>query len=410
MAANFWERFLTGSGYECRQVSWEDCQRSVGSSVGPNIADVHLVAGPNGERKLWTVRKENWNETVGIVSTDNVYVVVGNHEANGTQRSSISLTQYLEQAGIYGAYANLPANTNLSLKPGDDTVSIRFQTVFLSREDAKQFTTRVYSYGTYSDDNPQNVLALCTPQGTSITSNTAQCSKLFYHAVDGAGAVHRYWLEGEKSDIRVGASQVESEAAQQAAAARGKAVAVKIGTPAMDKRFNVQLLVQVPLTMKPAPMPRCKGLATFGTAKPAYFGSFGGGAPKDDSSDEDMGGPDWDSFPAERKTRAPAASASYAARVSYGPEYEGPATFKGLPSKNYERNPHQKITITATMYYAMEGECPTGDDVRAALQDLDNLYKSCTYSGKLFSAPIASAGITTTATNASWAPPKMTYG
>jgi len=50
---------------------------------------------------------------------------------------------------------------------------------------------------------------------------------------------HRYWLEAERSDHKVGGAQMESTEERQDALSRGKAVSSVIGTRAMGARFNV---------------------------------------------------------------------------------------------------------------------------------------------------------------------------
>jgi hypothetical protein len=281
-------------GFRCVPVSWEDVQRGVSatsgalSCYGPNIADVRLWE--KGGRQLWTLRSQNWNERVSLVSTADVAVVVGNEVAGGAgELTPITLRKYLEHASQYAGYAGV-TTANMSVEPGDDTCGIRFQTVFLPIEDTAaargvfdaaatrstiEFCTEVYSYGTHSDADPQNMLVLCTPQGTSVQQDGAGAQKLFYHAVDGSGAVHRYWLEAERSRHAVGAAQSETEAERAEAAARGKATATFIGTRAMGTRFNVQMLVQVPLKQKPRPQPQYEmfGGAGGGTG----FGGGGGG-------------------------------------------------------------------------------------------------------------------------------------
>ena len=66
---------------------------------------------------------------------------------------------------------------------------------------------------------------------------------------------------------------------------------------------------------------------------------------------------------------------SNAARVSRGKEFD---TWEGVAHKTPERDPSMHGTITVTMYYTV-----VPADVRAAIQDLDALYKACPSDKKL---------------------------
>jgi hypothetical protein len=111
---------------------------------------------------------------------------------------------------------------------------------------AEEFSTSVYSYQTHSESDPRNALVLATPQGISIQEDVPGRGRVLFHevAVDG---IRRYFLEAERSTKGVGGSQKETEKERNEAIRRGKATAVRIGTPAMGTRFNVQLLIQIPL-------------------------------------------------------------------------------------------------------------------------------------------------------------------
>merc|ERR1719378_1304491 len=90
-------------------------------------------------------------------------------------------------------------------------------------------------------------------QGVAVQQDGAGAKRLFHHAVDGDGEVHRYWLEAERSEHKVGGAQAESAAEKADALARGKATASVIGTRAMGTRFNVLMTIQVPLQQKKQP-------------------------------------------------------------------------------------------------------------------------------------------------------------
>lgn len=167
--------------YECASVSWDDASRGVDasgglSSIGSNITDTYLKA-KDGTR-LYTVRSNNWNEKLGVVSTSDVAVLTGNHARGGAAPLvPTTLRDVLKHAGAHGGYASLPPTTDLSADALDAKVSIRFQTTFLPIEgpaagsapgagrNSMEFATEAYNYNTRSDADPKNLVLLCTTKG-----------------------------------------------------------------------------------------------------------------------------------------------------------------------------------------------------------------------------------------------------
>ena len=191
--------------YSCKTVSWDDVKRgNVGGNLscwGANITDTYLTAKDG--RRLFTVRSDNWNEKLGVVSTSDVAIVQGNQnpqnnipdstssnfltrlftknrrDANDTQKiketkpelKPITLKTFLENAKQYGSYAGLKTE-NLNNEILDKKCSIRFQTTFLPVADndkaTLEFATEAYNYNTTSDSDPRNLILLCTTQGIAL--------------------------------------------------------------------------------------------------------------------------------------------------------------------------------------------------------------------------------------------------
>ena len=327
-----------GTGFQCMPVSWEDAQRgTVGGALscwGGNISDVRLWEKTG--KLLYTCRTQNWNERLGYVAAKEVAVVTGNHtpgaEGSMRQPKAVTLQSYLKSFGTYAGYAGVTSSA-LYDATVDDILSIRFQTVFLPVAEGKttEFCTEVYNYNTLSDDDPRNMALLCTAQGTSVQQDGAGAKKVFHHEMGDDWRVHRYYLEAERSEHKVGGAQSESREEAAAAAARGKSTAIHIGTRAMGTRFNVQMLIQLPLKQK----------------KPVYL---------------------------EGLCATPTVGVSNAARVSRGKEFD---VWMGVAHKEPERDPSMHGTITVTMYYTVVGGVPSAADVKAAIADLDALYKAC---------------------------------
>ena len=103
---------------------------------------------------------------------------------------------------------------------------------------ALEFATEAYNYNTRDDDDPRNLLLLCTTQGVALQQDGAGAKRVYHHATAPDGIVHRYWLEAEQSDHKVGGAQAEGAVERADAVARGKATASVLGVRAMGTRFN----------------------------------------------------------------------------------------------------------------------------------------------------------------------------
>eukprot|EP00746_Dinoflagellata_sp_MGD_P162736 gnl/MRDRNA2_/MRDRNA2_90431_c0_seq1.p1 gnl/MRDRNA2_/MRDRNA2_90431_c0~~gnl/MRDRNA2_/MRDRNA2_90431_c0_seq1.p1 ORF type:complete len:468 (+),score=105.78 gnl/MRDRNA2_/MRDRNA2_90431_c0_seq1:92-1495(+) len=399
--------------YSCKSVSWDDVARgTVGGALscwGANITDTRLWAKDG--RQLFTVRSDNWNEKLGAVSVSDVAIVTGNHVPGGdNDLRPVTLRDVLANMATYGGYAGLPAGSDLSHVDLDKKVSIRFQTTFLPVGEEElasmEFCSEAYNYNTMSDADPRNLILLCTTQGVAVQQDGRGAQKLFHHAVDGAGKIHRYWLEAERSRHKVGGPQVETEEERIAAAARGKATSSVIGVRAMGTRFNVLMNIQVPLEQAPKPMrsmaKACKKKKSGGFLSGFSFGSKSkkmaleldvdgceADAMEDYSEEEDDLMEECMSLEANamprcrsmrRSSPAPKVGSACAARVSRGSEYD---TWNGLTAKTPKRNPSEHVTCTVVIYNAVSGGVPSEADVIAAIDDLEQLYAACSTKGNL---------------------------
>merc|ERR1712061_231776 len=71
---------------------------------------------------------------------------------------------------------------------------------------------------------------------------------------------------------------------------------------------------------------------------------------------------------------------SNAARVSRGDYYD---TWSGLNQTEPKRNDGEHITVTVVFYNTLAGGVPSKEDVMAAIDDMEELYRSCHASGNL---------------------------
>lgn len=424
--------------YSCKTVSWDDVKRgNVGGNLscwGANITDTYLTAKDG--RRLFTVRSDNWNEKLGVVSTSDVAIVQGNQnpqsnipdstssnfltrlftknrrDANDTQKiketkpelKPITLKTFLENAKQYGSYAGLKTE-NLNNEILDKKCSIRFQTTFLPVADndkaTLEFATEAYNYNTTSDSDPRNLILLCTTQGIALQQDGRGKKKIFHHAVDSESKIHRYWLEAERSKHKVGGEQKESKEEREDAIVRGKATSSVIGIKAMGTRFNVLMTIQIPLAQKKKPkdtrgellcsMMACDDLMdmSFGfedecceypstKACSANLSLQSMSFSKNASKKISYGGSR--SLRKRKKGITIRTGKANAARVSRGKEVD---TWSGLTQENPNRNETEHITITIVSYFTIAGGVPSEDDVVAAIDDMESLYASCTAKGNL---------------------------
>ena len=210
------------SSYGCKTVSWDDVQRGTqGGSLscwGANITDTRLYAKDG--RQLFTVRGDNWNERLGKVTADDLALVASHDSDNGGGGGGcdglkpITLRNMLTNISKFGGYAGLNDTESIADDVLDKEISVRFQTTFLpvhgDEKATLEFAPEAYNYNTTSDDDPRNLILLCTTQGVAVQQDGSGAKKLFHHAkVD--GNIRRYWLEAESTDHKVGGSQQETK-------------------------------------------------------------------------------------------------------------------------------------------------------------------------------------------------------
>jgi hypothetical protein len=71
---------------------------------------------------------------------------------------------------------------------------------------------------------------------------------------------------------------------------------------------------------------------------------------------------------------------SSAARVSRGSFVD---SWSGVTSNEQVRHPNEHVTATIVMYYTCSGGVPTAEDVKRAIDDLEELYQAVEVNGNL---------------------------
>lgn len=384
--------------YSCKTVSWDDVQRgTVGGNLscwGANITDTRLYAKDG--RQLFTVRGDNWNERLGKVTADDLALVASDEDGGGglTGLRPVTLRTVLSDINKYGAYANLDIES-IADQTLDEEISVRFQTTFLPVDKGEkmtlEFAPEAYNYNTTDDEDPRNLILLCTSQGLAIQQDGEGAKKLFHHVKSG-DEVKRYWLEAESSSHKVGGSQVESSGEESDAVKRGKATSTVIGTKAIGTRFNVLMTIQVPLEQQKKErvdldefccldtgmaLESCEMFDESYTATGVVLESCEFGECEEEDEADEMG--------VVMKTkiisgRPPVIGKSSAARVSRGSEVD---TWSGITVNEPKRHPHEHVTATVVMYYTCSGGVPAAEEVKSAIDDLEELYKSIETNGNL---------------------------
>merc|ERR1719160_2104071 len=80
---------------------------------------------------------------------------------------------------------------------------------------------------------------------------------------------------------------------------------------------------------------------------------------------------------------APKVGRANAARVSRGSMVD--RVDKTVEITQPKRDPAQHVTVTVVIYNTVAGGVPSAEDVKAAIDDMESLYASCGWKGRLAS-------------------------
>ena len=392
------------SQYELQEVSWDDVERDEYengkvSMWGDNISDSRLFM-ENGQ-KLFFIRSNNLNEKIAKVNAKDIIL----YSEKGEELAPISLDEYLMNAGMNASYAGMDTSTNLYNETGDDIVGVRLQTSFIpvghGEEDAGDFHPEIYSYKS-SEKDPQNALLLCTSQGTAVQYPSSGPTVLYHHCEHDDGKYHRHTLSAQKTRFSVGGCQRETEEEREFNESKGRASAMHLGLKHMGPRMNILMTIQVPLLQESSyrQAPVFSSPHLFGFAS-VYFGPSSLEVEEDESlnflryDDEPMYkslGNDMGNDMSQFNFRSlssnhggldscgPPIGKATAARVNIGLDK---GILPPLTKMSPVRNKEQHITVTVVIYHTITGGVPSKEDVKAAIDDMEDIYAKCKWSGRL---------------------------
>ena len=390
-------RALLPANFRLVSTAWNDASRgSVGgflSAMGPNITDVTLKHLDSQKTVCTIVAGDNLNPLLGVLSSQDVQLVVQQQQ----KLQTIRLDKFLENIGQYGQYVGMKPDCDLSSSL-DDKVSIRFQCAFIQAEPGvpADLYVECFNYQTRAADDPKNLLVMSTTQGAAIQQDQPGRNKIL---LDKPDQMTSHALKLETTRFGVGEQQTETQAERQAAHQAGKAVSGAIGVRSMNQRLNCVVTVQVPLQQKPVASRSASYASTWGLVGSAPGKQMAYSTDDSDGCDEecDIGGGGgcveayggWlsanQSFAsraslASSASSASSASAASAARASIG---EQVGRVSQLANKDCKRHPTEHLTVTITTYW-MCSDVPTKAEIDKACQDLTDQY------GAISSAHLAS--------------------
>jgi hypothetical protein len=172
-------RVADNYGLAIQSVTWEDCARWKGSSVGPNISDMTLQIAGN---RLPVIRHPNFTDLTWDVPMESIPLVVGNEA--GEPLYQINLKEYLEHLRMYlhnpDDWTGL--NNSLYAPDRDSNVVMSAQACFLPVVKGAEsiFNVCLYNYQS-TEEHPAVLAIVATSNGTSAQIINGRDKQLFFN-------------------------------------------------------------------------------------------------------------------------------------------------------------------------------------------------------------------------------------
>lgn len=162
------------------------------SAYGPNITDATIVVKDCQVGDALFLRSQNMDELLGIIDPSKVLV---------------EHPQYPNVSALLKNLFNVLAAEGVTLQNtvDEDRVVLRCSHVFLKMSANTQFVPAHYSYNTYSDKEPTNLILVCTPDGVFVHFDKCGKNLLYIHK-DGQAN----WFKADSTDLKAGGSDQSS--------------------------------------------------------------------------------------------------------------------------------------------------------------------------------------------------------
>lgn len=357
--------------YHATAIAWNDGARHVyDTPSGPtvsafsnNMTDARIVSEDAG-KVLPFVRPPNLKEHLGVTSCDQVDVIVDGEQTN--------LQSFLENVHEHVKYRGME-KVDAKIQPNHPCV-VRVQNVAIplgKGEKQAKISPAHYSYQTFDETDPRNLLFAFTPTGYSVHTDKPGINKLLSHSVAADGTVNSHWFVAEPTNYKVGKAQVADKDPKDLSPK--KARSVKIGIKGMGPRNNCFITVAMPLKQKPRPRLRGGGGGLMGSFSPP-------------SSDDENG-----AAPVYRSLCAPEVGKASAARMSVDDEvYDTVDKF----DEACERPEDEPIVITIMLFNTIEGTQDSGkltfskQDLVMMVIDMEEIYDLCQHRCDIDQLPV----------------------
>lgn len=333
------------------QVAWNDGKRALHNgtvtSLSTSMTDTR-VESKDGSF-LPFLKPENLNETLGVTDAKNILFT----KSDGTVVTAQDILNNIKDYIGYNGYTDV----DTKVKENEKLV-VRVQSTFIPvrKGEKKKIVPSHYSYQTFDDNDPCNVIITGTPTGIYGHCDGVGANKLYGHTLDG-GSINNHFFEAETTNFGVGMQQIESECSKKKESDLN-AKSVSLGFKQMGVSCNTFLVMSFQRKQTPT---RSLGMIGKFECGEAY----------------DYGTPVYRSL-----------GTTTAARMNLSDEIVGQ---KNKTEIKAERKDDTPIMLTIHKYYTTEYDTePTIEtsDVAMAIGEMENIYKMCDQYGKLSNLPV----------------------
>ena len=215
-------------GMNISTVTWEDCARTENSCWGPCICDMTLRVPE--DNCLPVIRYPNFNDLTWDVPIEKIFLMIGN-ETGTKELIRVGLKEYLITRSGTLESPVMSSRQSWYCKEKDSHVLVSAQACMLPAAIGSEpsFNVALYSYQTYSADNPAVLTILASAQGTSVQTIGERTEKLYFNK------------NGRKASF-VGQRLSDNR--------KERVVATEGAMTAEEKEANMIMLIQVPLKQK----------------------------------------------------------------------------------------------------------------------------------------------------------------